>query len=316
MSHEFMVVDAFTAEPFDGNPAAIVFAADSLDDRTMGRIASEFNLAETTFVLAPTQPDADVRFRWFTPAVEVDLCGHATIAGVHAMIETGQFAQIEQRASMGAGDPQGSGTRDIIRIQTRSGILEARPERISSQSDAFLVWLELPRPELTPFSLKPSLLSQGLQIPDDALAPSMPVMLTRDRDVLVFVRDVQVLNEIRPNFTRLAEQSAPDRIRGFLVATTDTLTPSIQVQSRFFAPAFGVNEDSVTGSVHGPLLAYLVRHGVVVPCEGLVGATCIQSIPGHRSGLVHVLGRAEGTTVTEVQIGGQCVTTQRGSLLL
>ncbi len=306
MSHEYMVIDAFTAEPYAGNPAAVVFDADTLDDGAMQRIAAEFNLSETAFILTPTEPDADIRYRWFTPACEVDLCGHATIAGVHAMIETGLFAQTEPR-----------GSDNIIRIQTRSGILEARPERITSDAGVgrYIVWLELPQPALSPYTLKPSILSQGLRVPHGGVDEPLPAMLTRDRDVIVFVQDVKVLHHIQPNFTLLAQQSMPDRIRGFIIATARTLTESIQVQSRFFAPASGVNEDPVTGSAHGPLLAYLVLHGLVEPRDGVAGANCLQSKPGHRSGLVRTLGRVEGRILTEVQIAGQCVTTMRGTLM-
>ena len=318
MSHEYLVIDAFTAQPYSGNPAAVVFDADTLDDPTMQRIAAEFNLSETAFILTPTEPAVDVRFRWFTPACEVDLCGHATIAGVHAMIETGLYAQFKPQALACADAPRGlksRGSDAIISIQTRSGILEAKPERITSGADAFVVWLELPRPTLTDFTLKPSIISEGLRVPHGGVVESLPAMLTRDRDVIVFAADLKTLNDLQPDFTRLARQSMPDRIRGFAVATTETLAESIRVQSRFFAPACGVNEDPVTGSAHGPLLAYLVLHGLVEPREGVAGADCVQSKPGDRSGLVRTLGRVEGRTLTEVQIGGRCVTTMRGTLV-
>ena len=118
MEKRYYVIDAFTRERFSGNPAAVVLDCEGLDDASMQRIAAEFNLSETTFVLPPAtgaiepapQPraaglhasdvahpppgvnrpiglPADVRFRWFTPSVEVDMCGHATIAGVHARVE-------------------------------------------------------------------------------------------------------------------------------------------------------------------------------------------------------------------------------------
>lgn len=325
MSNEYRVVDVFTDQPYDGNPAAVVLDARDLSDTAMQRVAAEFNLSETTFVLPPDDPAADLRIRWFTPGCEVDLCGHATLAGVHALIEAGRL-------------PDAALDRDgVLWIETRSGVLEAKAERTgpdgpggagaragrgadrrgaraAAEGPGLVIWLELPRPALEPYSLNPAIVREGLCVADDALDPNRPVMFTRDRDVIVMVRDFMALNGLRPNFGRLAELGAADRIRGFLVATSQTLTPSIRVQSRFFAPGVGINEDPVTGSAHGPLLAYLVHCGLVTPVDGVAGAMCVQRVPGGRGGLIHVLGRVVRGQLEEVQIGGRCRTVMRGVL--
>ena len=89
---EFRLVDAFAVSPYSGNVAGIILRADGLTDRQMKTIAAEFNASETTFILPPTVRDAAVRFRWLTPGCEVDFCGHATLAGAHALFESGRFA--------------------------------------------------------------------------------------------------------------------------------------------------------------------------------------------------------------------------------
>ncbi len=328
MPYEYRIVDAFSAEPFGGNPAAVVLDARLLPDATMQRIATEFNLAETTFILPPTDPAAGVRFRWFTPSVEVDLCGHATIAAVHVLHELGRLGEVTS--------PDG-----IIRIETRSGILESQLEMLPEAAEAdrhagagaaranrdagadpvsgeaggrWQVWLELPPPALREFVIKPSMLRDGLRIDEADVSRHLPSMLTRDRDLILFVRDTSRLRAIRPNFSVLAEQCSAGGVRGVLAGTVGNLPPHVQVETRFFAPAVGICEDPVTGSACGPLLAYLVLHGLVEPMDGIAGATCLQGIPGVRSGLARILGRVDGRILTDVQIGGRATTVMRGTL--
>src|SRR6266404_6667615 len=90
---EFRLVDAFALSPYSGNVAGVILTADGLTDRQMQLIAAEFNASETTFILPATRPDAAVRFRWFSPGCEVNFCGHATLGGVHALLETGRFTR-------------------------------------------------------------------------------------------------------------------------------------------------------------------------------------------------------------------------------
>ena len=122
LDRNYYVVDAFSTGPFTGNPAAVVCDAAGLDDDTMRRIAAEFNLSETTFFLPPkishSDPEVDlsVRIRWFTPTVEVDMCGHATVAGVHALVESGRLPTPTSEASC------------VVRIETKSGVLTAYVE--------------------------------------------------------------------------------------------------------------------------------------------------------------------------------------------
>jgi PhzF family phenazine biosynthesis protein len=123
-----------------------------------------------------------------------------------------------------------------------------------------------------------------------------------------------VLNDIRPDFDRLTGWMAGERLRGVSVATVHTLTPSIHVQSRFFAPTFGVREDPVTGSVHGPLAAYLFQNRRIAVHDGIAGLSCVQGVPGGRAGLVHALVCANDTGATRVRIAGQAVTVMAGTL--
>jgi len=305
MNRAYSIVDAFAAEAFQGNPAAVVHDATGLSEEGMRRLANEFNLSETTFILPPEDPRAaDVRFRWFTPAVEVTMCGHATIAGVHVLLESGRFDALA--------NPE---TR-ILRIQTRSGVLECLVESPNGGAGSGVFWLELPEPKLEPLTLTSKLLAEGFRISEADLAPDSTAWLTQERDALFFLRSFQGVAGLNPDPTRLLELGRPLRLRGFCVSTPFTLTPSINAHSRFFAPAAGISEDPVTGSVHGPLLAALVRHGWIPVRDGLVSALCTQGVPGGRCGMLRLIGKTEGRALRSVQIGGQAVTVMRGEIVV
>ncbi len=212
------VVDAFADRPFAGNPAAVCPLDRPADDGWMRAVAAEMNLSETAFLV----PEADgFRLRWFTPAVEVDLCGHATLASAHVLWETGRLP---------AGDP--------ARFHTRSGLLTAT----RAGGDIVLDFPAVP--------------VEGCPPPDglvDALG-AVPRTVGRNRmDVLVELEYESAVRSLRPDFGRLA--AVP--VRG-VIATAPSAEPAFDFVSRFFAPASGVPEDPVTGSAHcalGPFWA-------------------------------------------------------------
>jgi PhzF family phenazine biosynthesis protein len=314
MTRPCYIIDAFASEPYSGNPAAVVLDADGLDEATMQHVAAEFNLSETAFVLPPkgaalregadAGPAADlgIHLRWFTPTAEVAMCGHATIATAHALVESGRL-------------PVGADTESVtLRIETLSGLLTAFIESIPGVEGGCMIWLDLIDPILAPVTLAGNELGSVLNLSTEAFDTSLPIVQTQDDDLLAFVRDHGSLNDVRPDFAALAKLLAQHGVRGLCLATIHTLTPSISVQSRFFAPAVGIAEDPVTGSVHGPLAVHLVTQGVIPVQDGLAALTCTQGRPGGRTGLVHALVQPKGGGVCAVRIGGRAVTTVRGTL--
>ena len=302
MEFEYVVVDAFTSERYRGNPAAVVFEADALDGPQMLAIAREFNLSETTYVFPSDSPDAAVRFRWFTPGTEVKMCGHATLAGVHALVERGRFAVLK------------SDSQSLLPIQTASGTLTACMEKLPGNADRYLIWLDLPTPHLEPVHLNADKLARLLGTTIQAIDLSLPMMKTHDGDVILFVHDLLTLQSLEPDFVGLKRFSNRQQVRGFSVATLDTLAASIHVQSRFFAPAAGVDEDPVTGSVHGPLATYLVVNDLVPLHSHTAAVSCVQAEAGGRTGLVRALVTRHPGAGYAVRIAGQCMTTMRGKL--
>jgi len=183
MEQSFFIIDAFTSEPFAGNPAAVVLDADGLSDAQMQSIAAEFNLSETTFVLPPTSSEGDYRFRWFTPTVEVSMCGHATVAGLRALVETGAISHND------------STTSTTVALDTLSGTLQGFVESIPNNTGGLMFWLDLPDPTMTELSSHvDDALARALGLPRDAFVSDLPIVRTQDDDLIVFVADFKALD--------------------------------------------------------------------------------------------------------------------------
>ena len=134
---EIFEYNAFTDQPFAGNPAGVVTDAEGLDANVMQRIARQMNLAETAFLVPPSDPDADIRLRWFTPAMEVELCGHATIAAFTAAAEHDVVSVAE-------------GEERQLRVETLSGVLRIGVARRAGRPE---VSMQIPVPTLEPIDI-------------------------------------------------------------------------------------------------------------------------------------------------------------------
>jgi PhzF family phenazine biosynthesis protein len=297
----FYLVDAFADEPFRGNPAGVVLSADALSAEQMLLIAAEVGASETAFVSRLNDLHRPPQLRWCTPTVEVDFCGHATLGAIHALSEAGELPS------------PAPGTSADYSFDTRAGLLRLCRETLPPTNERAIWWLDMPAPILKPDHTNPIRTCELLGMNVNDLDPSLPAMRTRDEDLLYFVREWTLLMELRPRFDELAAWCTRHNIRGISVATTATLSNAVDVHSRFFAPAVGVNEDPVTGSVHGPLATYLTINGVVGRAGAHSALTCAQGRPGGRGGLVRALVQAtpEGY---RVRIGGVCVTTIVGAI--
>ncbi len=207
-------VDAFTPELFRGNPAAVCLLDDWLDDSLLQAVAAENNLSETAFLV---RNKAGFDIRWFTPLVEVALCGHATLASAFVVFNHLQWAEKD------------------IRFQTRrSGVLTvSRRGRL----------LEMDFPARPP---SPRGMPNGL---DESLGVSPQEVLGSEEDLLVVVDSEQVVRDLRPNLLTLSKVDC----RGVIVTAPGS---GCDFVSRFFAPRVGVPEDPVTGSAHCVLAPY------------------------------------------------------------
>ncbi len=261
MTQTIYQVDAFTSAPFAGNPAGVCILPEARDDGWMQNVAKEMNLSETAFLL---KQDDGYGLRWFTPAVEVDLCGHATLASAHTLWETGQLAPGQQ-----------------ARFHTRSGLLTAE-----QQGD----WIVMD------FPAKPE---EPVQAPAglvEALGVTPIYVGMSQFDLLVEVESEEIVRTIKPNITLL--EQIP--VRGVIV-TSRAATGGFDFVSRFFAPRAGVNEDPVTGSAHCCLSPFwsqrLGRNSLVGYQASARGGVVRVRLDGQR---VHIGGQA--VTVLQGQL--------------
>lgn len=210
----FVQVDAFADRPFAGNPAAVIATDEALPDPLMADVAMEMNLSETAYLVP--QGDGTWSLRWFTPAVEEDLCGHATLASAHVLWEQGLVHDGHE-----------------VRFQTRSGTLRAWREPGDAR-----IWLDFPA---TPPSIAPS--PPGLE---ETLG-ARPVGVWRSRfDLVVELADASTVERLSPDLGALADIPG----RGVIVTAGLPQGADRDFVSRFFAPSAGVPEDPVTGSAH------------------------------------------------------------------
>jgi PhzF family phenazine biosynthesis protein len=298
---QFRLVDAFAETPFTGNSAGVVLDADQLNDKQMQTIAREINASETAFLGRANDLHRPATLRWFTPTTEVSFCGHATLATAHAWSEV-----VGLKWLLAKPDAK-------LEFETAAGLLALHAEMPSSNAEGPLWWLRMPDPALRADNTNPKRTCELLGLTLDDLEPGVPIMRTRDEDLILLIQSWQRLNEMRPNFSELARWSERHRIRGYCVATLNTLSKATTVHSRFFAPAVGVAEDPVTGSVHGPLATLLVINELVPHARGRSALNCMQGQPGGRAGLVRAL--VESTPQGyRVSIAARCHTTLTGEL--
>ncbi len=218
---KILVVDAFTSEPFSGNPAAVcLLPPEGRDDRWMQSLAAEMNLAETAFLA----PEGDAwRLRWFTPELEVNLCGHATLASAHALGEWGL-----------AGEP------GELRFLTRSGVLRA--VRLGAG-----IRIDLPADPAHPQPL-PADIARALGGPATVWTGASRA------NWLVCLPSDKAVQDVAPDFRPLRAALLPS---GFgVIVTSAADRPGVDFVSRYFAPAHGIDEDPVTGSAHCALAPY------------------------------------------------------------
>jgi len=217
-------VDAFTDKLFGGNPAAVIPLDSWLDTELMQQIALENNLSETVFIVPPANEDCDYEIRWFTPEIEINLCGHATLASAYVLFNMLNFDKPE------------------IRFSSQSGILKVTKE-------ADLICMDFP-------SWKP----ERLDIYPDELSAILDyeefVGVYKYRDILVEMENEEAVKNCNPDFSLMKKHI--DKMIITAPATKRSLDSAKQVDfvSRFFAPGAGIDEDPVTGSAHSQLIPF------------------------------------------------------------
>lgn len=216
MPHTLYQVDSFTTKPFSGNPAAVCILDKPADENWMQQVALEMNLSETAFLYREKD---GYNLRWFTPAAEVALCGHATLATAHILWE-----------------------QKIIETE-KTAVFHTKSGKLTAKKQGKLIELDFP-------STKPI-----KQSPPDKLLTALgtdALYVGKNKfDYLIEVDSADTLQNLKPNFSLLKDL----QVRGVIV-TAKSDSEKYDIISRFFAPSVGVDEDPVTGSAHCTLSPY------------------------------------------------------------
>ena len=220
MKHALYQIDAFANKLFAGNPAAVIPLREWLDDDLMQRIALENNLSETVFFVPSSKTEADYDIRWFTPEVEINLCGHATLASAFVLFEILGFK------------------KDVLVFSSKSGLLKIKKEL---HKGVFSGIMDFP-------SWKPERLAEYPEALSQILGGAEIVGVYKHRDLLVELLNEEAVKNCVPDFSLMKKHV--DK----LIITAPGKT--VDFVSRFFAPGVGVDEDPVTGSAHSQLIPF------------------------------------------------------------
>ncbi|HEV7721685.1 MAG TPA: PhzF family phenazine biosynthesis protein [Iamia sp.] len=274
----FRQVDVFTAEPTLGNPVAVVLDADDLDDAEMAAFARWTNLSETTFVLAPTEPGADYRLRIFTPGSELPFAGHPTLGTAHAWLEAG-------------GEPAVEGT-----IVQECGVGPVTLRRVDGR-------LAFAAPPVRVGAVAPDVIAAAvaaLGVHPDAVVDAQ-VLDNGPRWHTLRLDAAATVLALGPDMAALAALGVDVGVVGPHPEGSD-----VAVEVRGFAPAAGIPEDPVTGSLNASVAQWLQGAGILP--EAYVAA---QGTAMGRAGRIHV--ERDGATTW---IGGDTVTVLAGTAAL
>ncbi|KAB2331708.1 PhzF family phenazine biosynthesis protein [Bacillus mesophilum] len=234
MKLKVYTVNSFAKTIEGGNPAGVVIDADSLSDESMKDIAAAIGFSETAFVMKSESAHFKVRF--FTPEEEVDLCGHATIATFYVLLSKGLIKP------------------GVFLQETKAGILSVEVKADSS------IMMEQNTPSFYEIVNKKEI-ADSLNITENEMIDELPVQIvsTGLRDILVPVKNINILNAIQPNFEEVSRISSKYNTIGYHVFTLETLFGS-STYCRNFAPLYGISEESATGTSNGALASYLFKY--------------------------------------------------------
>lgn len=281
-------VDAFTRTPFTGNAAGVVLGGDALSSETMQAIARELNNSETAFLLEPRSDDHEVFVRYFTPILEVPICGHATIAAhyVRARILGLPTSRVLQRSAVG-----------LLPIDV-----------IAEEDYRIVMTQQRPTygPRLAPFWHEQLAAALGVELAQlDAELPVRTVS-TGSPKLLVPMTSSEALDSIAPNLRAIETLTRQAGANGVFAFTLRPSTDGVLAEARMFAPSLGIPEDPVTGNGNGPLGAYLVAEGVLQG-DGVHRFASLQGRAMRRPGIARVEVTVTDGRVMQVRVGDEAV---------
>jgi trans-2,3-dihydro-3-hydroxyanthranilate isomerase len=289
-----MQVDAFTTDPLGGNPCAILFDTDDMAEETMQAIAREMNLSETAFVRHSKVADFGVRY--FTPAEEIPLAGHPTIAATFALVDTGRLAL--------------TGDRTSITLDLRAGLIPVEIQASAGRVQHIVMTQQKPR-FLSTYPASEILPIFGL-FPDEALPQPIQTVSTGTPQLMIPLRSLATLKVIKLNIPAYEEFRARADFFSPHLFCLSGATEAGQTFARHFGVPPDTLEDPFTGSATGGMAAYLWRYGLIETPTFIAEQGHWMNRPGQAA--VEVVGPQDD--ISAVKVGGSAVTVIRGELSL
>lgn len=243
-------VDAFSKVPFGGNPAGVVTNAKKLNKEQMQKIANEMNLSETAFIRQ--MDDSYFKIRYFTPLLEVDLCGHATIASIYTLASEGFIAPIQK------------GSKTVV-IETKAGKLDVDIEYNNYLPKNIFMAQKAPKALGVPEMLIDILGALELEEADIGIGDkyiSPEIISTGLPDIILPIKDKKKLDNMKVDFCKLAEISKKLNVTGVHAFYIKGRMSRI-AYARNFAPAVGIDEEAATGTANGALIYYLKKNDLL-----------------------------------------------------
>lgn len=283
-------VDAFTATPLEGNPAAVV-EGEGLSSETMQRIALNQRLSETVFLLPPEDVTHSARIRIFTPATELPFAGHPTIAASHILATEMHVAPADNR----------------LLLETGAGVIPVELGTDGAGANRYTMTQVAPQFRESDFDIATLAASVGLQPRDIVRAEYVSTGIFW---LIAEITSLEAMMRVKPDMMALMQVP-----QGLSIFCLGARSPDASVHVRSFAPAAGIAEDPVTGSSNGCIAAVIAKHGLLPEHERRIEYVAEQGIEMGQPGRVFVsVARQDGAM--SVRIGGHAVTVLAGSLIL
>lgn len=291
MKINVLIVNAFTEEIKGGNPAGVLLDSPSFTDEQMAYVSKELEVSETAFVFPSKK--ADYKTRFFSPTIEVDLCGHATIATFYTMALKGEFTQNKNM---------------VVTQETKAGIFSVNIE-FTKDKKIDRVMMHQREPVLKTAKIDISDIADSLKISVDAIDDSLPrqIVSTGLFTLPVCIKSFDTLKTIRPNFEKIKKICNQLMVGSFHLFTFETIEPGSIYHARNFAPVYAVNEDSVTGTANGAVCSYLLKNNLIKDKKLMCEQGDIIGRPGRvfveiENNIVKVGGRARIVEEKELEI--------------
>ncbi|MGL5256579.1 MAG: PhzF family phenazine biosynthesis protein [Proteocatella sp.] len=310
---EVTTLNAFAETEDGGNPAGVVFEAQDLSEDMMQQIAKKVGFSETAFISKSDK--ADFKLRFFTPESEVDLCGHATIASFYAMFDKGLVKPGKYMQETKAG---------ILQIEIREDgkifMEQNKPaffEKLTEKDEDFFKICESIGIKSDKIGIKnyvAQLDEEGLStvyIEGKNVMRKMGVVSTGIRDMIIPVEGLETLRNIKPNYELITELSRKYDITGYHVFTLETEDEENTAQCRNFAPLFGIDEESATGTSNGALACFLYENNLKskIKLNGTINMKFEQGYTMNKKSMIEasidVHSNDKGVYIEAVRVGGK-----------